>query len=163
VQHIDFSVLAIAASDDYWPQHVLQSPPACYHADCCATIHAIYLMWLYYTRYPDLDEETSPAGILRTLTAAQLPRGSVLYIATNEPKPLQFFAPLKQHYSIYSVTNLPHAAFRDPRTGSYNYLPSTLALIDYAVIAQCVHWIPTFASERGGGLGQGLSLSKSIK
>jgi hypothetical protein len=116
-----------------------------------------------FNRYPDLDEETSPAGILRTLQAAQLPHGSVLYIATNEPRPLQFFAPLKQHYSIYSVTNLPRAAFKDPRSGSYSYLPSTLALIDYAVIAQCKHWIPTFASERAGGVGHGLSLSKSVK
>ncbi|KAG5179998.1 hypothetical protein JKP88DRAFT_349740 [Tribonema minus] len=109
-------------------------------------------------RYPTLDYDTSPDGIHKTIEP-YVPHGSTLYIATNERDPVTFFKPLEQYYTVLSLAHFPEFLHFE------NFLPSTLALIDYAVLVStaCDMSIPTFASELSRGFPEYISLSQLLK
>ncbi|CAN0143426.1 unnamed protein product, partial [Phaeothamnion confervicola] len=48
-------------------------------------------------RWPNVGRDTTAAGLLQTLQRHVAP-GSAVYVATNEPDPNAFFAPLRQVY-----------------------------------------------------------------
>ncbi|KAG5176070.1 hypothetical protein JKP88DRAFT_283043 [Tribonema minus] len=78
----------------------------------------------FETSYPNLDYETSPDGI-RAAIERLVPHGSVLFIATNEPDPVAFFAPLGAYYEVLSLAHFAE------RLNTTRFLPSSLALVDY--------------------------------
>ncbi|KAG5191990.1 hypothetical protein JKP88DRAFT_284763 [Tribonema minus] len=84
-----------------------------------------------HDRYPNLDYETSPEGIAQRLSP-HVPGGATVYIATNEPNPQQFFAPLAQMYRVLTIQDFPDALDVD------KFLPSTLALIEYTILSRRV-------------------------
>ncbi|KAG5184896.1 hypothetical protein JKP88DRAFT_276830 [Tribonema minus] len=104
-------------------------------------------------RYPNLDYDTSPEGIRRTIKPWLNP-GSTLYFATNQKDAKAFFAPLEDEYIVRTLEHysdvLPPEKFLSP----------SLALVDYAVlIGGCPTLLPTFVSEESRGFGPHLSLS----
>jgi hypothetical protein len=103
------------------------------------------------SQYPHLAEETSAENILRTLLQ-NVPAGSVLYIATNEPSAERFFAPLKASYSVHTLDSFQHII------NEWGYLPSSLALVDYALLGLCTKLVPP-----RGFADKSFTLSKSIK
>ncbi|KAG5191988.1 hypothetical protein JKP88DRAFT_294306 [Tribonema minus] len=107
-------------------------------------------------RYPNLDYETSPEGIMATIEPF-VSHGSVLYIATNQQDPVAFFAPLQARYTAMTLYHFPK------RIPAHRYLPSSMAMVDYEVMDKCDRLIPTFASEESKGFPQHVSLSKSDK
>eukprot|EP00611_Tribonema_gayanum_P025638 TRINITY_DN5892_c0_g1_i1.p1 TRINITY_DN5892_c0_g1~~TRINITY_DN5892_c0_g1_i1.p1 ORF type:complete len:482 (-),score=52.07 TRINITY_DN5892_c0_g1_i1:244-1689(-) len=109
-------------------------------------------------KYPTLDYDTSPEGIHKTIEP-YVPHGSTLYIATNERDPVTFFKPLEQYYTVLSLAHFPEFLHFE------NFLPSTLALVDYAVLVStaCDMSIPTFASELSRGFPEYISLSQLLK
>ncbi|KAG5192050.1 hypothetical protein JKP88DRAFT_230524 [Tribonema minus] len=107
-------------------------------------------------RYPNLDFETSPEGILQTIKP-HVPQGSVLYIATNEPEVATFFEPLRERYSVFTLVHIPDIL--NPK----DFLGSSLAMIDYEILDKCPQVIPTFNSEHTKGFEQHITLSKSDK
>jgi hypothetical protein len=111
---------------------------------------------LPHCRYPNLAYETSPAGILATLTP-HVPRGSVLYMATNEPDPATFFAPLRERYHVRVLQDF------DEVVHMKDFIASSVAILDYSVLDLCAHYVPTFASEKSRGFEVKLSLSQSLK
>ncbi|KAG5191985.1 hypothetical protein JKP88DRAFT_294291 [Tribonema minus] len=102
-------------------------------------------------RYPNLDHETSPAGILETIQQ-HVPHGSTLYIATNEPDPVTFFKPLEEHYVLQSLAHLTDVL------DSSQFLRSTLGVVDYTILDRCPMMIPTFRTEKSRGFDTVLSL-----
>ncbi|KAG5181181.1 hypothetical protein JKP88DRAFT_279035 [Tribonema minus] len=98
-------------------------------------------------RYPNLDYETSPEGILKAIELF-VPHGSVLYIATNQEDPVAFFEPLQAHYTAVTLYHFPK------RILPHKYLPSSMALVDYEVMDKCDRLIPKFASEESRGFEQ---------
>ncbi|KAG5191989.1 hypothetical protein JKP88DRAFT_294309 [Tribonema minus] len=111
---------------------------------------------LSYTKYPNLNYETSPEGILKTIEP-HVPHGSVLYLATNEPDPVAYFEPLRKHYDVVSLAHFARLLSTDL------YLLSSLGLVDYEILGKCQRTIPTFASEDAKGFKQHVSLSTSSK
>eukprot|EP00611_Tribonema_gayanum_P001298 TRINITY_DN1095_c0_g1_i1.p1 TRINITY_DN1095_c0_g1~~TRINITY_DN1095_c0_g1_i1.p1 ORF type:complete len:384 (+),score=52.27 TRINITY_DN1095_c0_g1_i1:389-1540(+) len=107
-------------------------------------------------RYPNLDHETSPAGILETIQQ-HVPHGSTLYIATNEPDPVTYFKPLEEHYVLQSLAHLTDVL------DSSQFLRSTLGVVDYTILDRCPMMIPTFRTEKSRGFDTALSLSASAK
>jgi hypothetical protein len=108
-------------------------------------------------KYPHLAAETSAESILATLTP-HIPQGALLYIATNEPDTAAYFAPLEPRYRVSSLSHFSWLV------GPQQFLPSSLALVDYAVLAKCTKLVHTFADEPPKGFGPnaaGLTLSKS--
>eukprot|EP00611_Tribonema_gayanum_P030901 TRINITY_DN873_c0_g1_i1.p2 TRINITY_DN873_c0_g1~~TRINITY_DN873_c0_g1_i1.p2 ORF type:complete len:538 (+),score=172.23 TRINITY_DN873_c0_g1_i1:97-1710(+) len=104
-------------------------------------------------KYPDLDFDTSPAGIYRTISL-YVPDGSTLFIATNERDPVAFFRPLEAHYRVTSLAHYPTIL----APGAF--LGSTLALVDYTILGgQCPLLIPTFTGETARGFDYDLALS----
>jgi hypothetical protein len=109
------------------------------------------------SQYPNLAQETSAENILSTLLQ-KVPAGSVLYIATNEPNAERFFAPLQSSYSVHTLDSFQHII------NEWGYLPSSLALVDYALLGMCTKLVHTFADEAPRGFAdKSFTLSKSIK
>eukprot|EP00611_Tribonema_gayanum_P019256 TRINITY_DN3297_c0_g1_i1.p1 TRINITY_DN3297_c0_g1~~TRINITY_DN3297_c0_g1_i1.p1 ORF type:complete len:303 (-),score=104.14 TRINITY_DN3297_c0_g1_i1:894-1802(-) len=104
-------------------------------------------------RYPNLDYDTSPEGIRRTIKPWLNP-GSTLYFATNQKDAKAFFAPLEDQYIVRTLEHYSDVLPPD------KFLSPSLALVDYAVlIGGCPTLLPTFVSEESRGFGPHLSLS----
>jgi hypothetical protein len=109
------------------------------------------------SQYPHLAQETSAENIMGTLLQ-KVPAGSVLYIATNELSAERFFAPLQSSYSVHTLDSFQHII------NEWGYLPSSLALVDYALLGMCTKLVHTFADEPPRGFAdKSFTLSKSIK
>eukprot|EP00612_Vaucheria_litorea_P000034 CAMPEP_0171452000 /NCGR_PEP_ID=MMETSP0945-20130129/279_1 /TAXON_ID=109269 /ORGANISM="Vaucheria litorea, Strain CCMP2940" /LENGTH=432 /DNA_ID=CAMNT_0011976571 /DNA_START=46 /DNA_END=1344 /DNA_ORIENTATION=+ len=124
-------------------------PPVCLHVRRGEKLKSI-------EKYPNLEKETNPDGIYEILSQFLKPR-STIYIASNESNPKRFFAPLESSFNVVTLGHLPKLIQVS------EFLPSTLALIDYAVLAKCKRLIPTFKDENSKGFEYHLSLSESNK
>jgi hypothetical protein len=108
-------------------------------------------------RYPQLAQETSPQGVLSTITP-WVAAGSVLYIATDEPRASHFYELLEKRYRVSALDSFSWIV------SAQQFLPSSLALVDYAVLNKCTKLINTFADEPARGFARtDISLSQSNK
>jgi hypothetical protein len=108
-------------------------------------------------RYPQLAQETSPQSVLATLTPWAA-AGSVLYIATDEPRASHFYELLQKRYRVSALDSFGWVV------SAQQFLPSSLALVDYAVSNKCTKLINTFADEPARGFARSdISLSQSNK
>jgi hypothetical protein len=108
-------------------------------------------------RYPQLARETSPQSVLATLTP-WVAAGSVLYIATDEPRASHFYELLQKRYRVSALDSFGWVV------SAQQFLPSSLALVDYAVLNKCSKLIDTFADEPARGFARtDISLSQSNK
>jgi hypothetical protein len=104
-------------------------------------------------RYPDLDRDTSPEGILRKLVPL-VSAGATIYIGTNQQHPTTFFASLSTTYTIKTVEDYAHL-LAWPALSAVSK-----ALIDLEVLQGCTRLVPTFAGEACTGFVDPVSLSK---
>jgi hypothetical protein len=108
-------------------------------------------------RYPQLAAETSAQGVLAAITP-WIAAGSVLYIATDEPRASHFYELLQKRYRVSALDSFGWVV------SAQQLLPSSLALVDYAVLNKCTKLINTFADEPARGFARSdISLSQSNK